>query len=225
MKKRIILLVMTVVLITVGLNGCTQQESSLDNDQTIPPQTETIQDILSKAESIESMYYEIAVSINMSEYGSQTATMKIWQKKPYFKEEITTHTAGITTTITVIQQPNGTYLYEPIQGKYVLTTNIPSFVTSLQYLDPLMIKDLINNQSLADFETDTIDGKQTTLIDYSLSIPGDNQMTIQTWIWNQKGVPLKAYIDMAMDEFNMTMNFVFNNYSFIEIPDSTFSIT
>ena len=163
--------------------------------------------------------------MNMSTYGSQTATMKIWQKKPYFKEEITTHTAGITTTITVIQQPNGTYLYEPIQGKYVLTTNIPSFVTSLQYLDPLMIKDLINNQSLADFETDTIDGKKATLIDYSLSIPGDNQMTIQTWIWNEKGVPLKAYIDMAMDEFNMTMNFVFNNYSFIEIPDSTFNIT
>jgi outer membrane lipoprotein-sorting protein len=224
MKKKVIILVMTVILLTVGLSGCTQQENEIENKQTLPPKTETLQDILSKAASIDSMYYEIALSMNMSTYGSQTATMKIWQKKPYFKEEITTHTAGITTTITVIQQPNGTYLYEPIQGKYVLTTNIPSFVTSLQYLDPLMIKDLINNQSLADFETDTIDGKQATLIDYSLSIPGDNQMTIQTWIWNEKGVPLKAYIDMAMDEFNMTMNFVFNNYSFIEIPDSTFNI-
>ena len=151
--------------------------------------------------------------------------MKIWQKKPYFKEEITTHTAGITTTITVIQQPNGTYLYEPLQGKYVLTTNIPSFATALQYLDPTMIKDLINNQSLADFETDIIDGKKATIIDYSLSIPGDNQIAIQTWIWNEKGVPLKAYIDMAMDEFNMTMDFVFSNYSFNDIPDSTFDIT
>lgn len=225
MKKKVLILVMTVILLTVGLSGCTQQENELQNEQTVPPKTETIQDILSKAASIDSMYYEIALSMDMSTYGSQTGTMKIWQKKPYFKEEITTHTAGITTTITVIQQPNGTYLYEPLQGKYVLTTNIPSFATALQYLDPTMIKDLINNQSLADFETDIIDGKKATIIDYSLSIPGDNQIAIQTWIWNEKGVPLKAYIDMAMDEFNMTMDFVFSNYSFNDIPDSTFDIT
>ena len=225
MKKKVIILVMTVILLTVGLSGCTQQENEIENKQTLPPKTETLQDILSKAASIDSMYYEIALSMNMSTYGSQTATMKIWQKKPYFKEEITTHTAGITTTITVIQQPNGTYLYEPIQGKYVLTTNVPSFVTSLQYLDPAMIKDLLTNQSPTDFETGIIDGKKATLVDYSLFISGDKQITIQTWIWNEKGVPLKAYINMAMDDFNMTMDFVFSNYSFSEIPDSTFNIT
>ena len=50
-------------------------------------------------------------------------------------------------------------------------------------------------------------------------------MTIKLWIWNEKGLPLKAYIDMTMKDFTMEMDFVFMEYSFLDIPDSTFSIS
>ena len=50
-------------------------------------------------------------------------------------------------------------------------------------------------------------------------------MTIELWIWNEKGLPLKGYIDMTMEDFTMEMDFVFIEYSFLDIPDSTFSIS
>ena len=220
------ILVATIVII-VGVSAYTQQNSSVDETEitTTPPTTESLQSILEKAETIESLSYDIALTITMPQYGTQTATMNIWQEKPYFKEQILSTTMGITNTIIIIQRPEGTYVYDAAQGKYVLTTEVSSYVTSLQYLDSKMIKDLLNNQSITDFETDIVDGKKATVIEYTLPLVGENLMTIQVWIWNEKGVPLKAYIDMTMEDISMTMDFVFGNYSFADIPDSTFNVT
>ena len=131
---------------------------------------------------------------------------------------------GATNTISVIQRPEGTYLYDTLQGKYVLTTDIPSFTTSLQYLDSSMIKNLLTNQSFIQFETETIDGKLATAFEYTISLSGMN-MTTKIWIWNEKGLPLKADMDMTMEEMTMTMDFIFSNYSFADIPDGTFNVS
>ena len=235
MKKHALMVVITLVLITVGFSGCTQQNSSSDNSlsdqskiQAISPVTESIQTILAKAESIESMYYEITASINMSEYGTQTATIKMWQETPYLKEQLTGVVNGATTTISVIQRPEGTYLYDTTQSKYVLTTTATPLTTPLvsylQYLDSEMIKSYLNNQTLTNFETEIIDGKKAIILQYTPSLR-ENLMTIKIWIWNEKGVPLKAYFTMTMEETTMTMDFKFNNYSFSDIPDSTFSVS
>ena len=37
--------------------------------------------------------------------------------------------------------------------------------------------------------------------------------------------PLKALINMTMEQTTMTMDFNFNNYSFSDIPDSTFNVS
>ncbi|KYK24751.1 hypothetical protein AYK25_01605 [Thermoplasmatales archaeon SM1-50] len=232
MKKHYIMIgiagiIVAVIVIIAGVSGSFQPNTSADQSTitSTSPEPESLQTILSKAEAIGSMYYEIYATITMPQYGAQTMTMKIWQEKPYLKEEITGQMAGITNTLVVIVRPEGTYVYNPTQGKYVLTTEVPSYVTSLQYLDPKMIKDLLNNQTITDFETEIIDGKKTTIIEYDLPLIGENLMTIKIWIWNEKGVPLKAYFDMTMKEITMTMDFVFSNYSFSDIPDSTFNIT
>jgi hypothetical protein len=234
MKKQLLMVGITLVLLTVGFSGCTQQNSSSDTSssnqlkiQTIPPAPESLQTILAKAETIQSMYYEIAASINMSQYGTQTATIKIWQKAPYLKTQITSATAGVTNTISMIQRPEGTYTYDIAQGKYILSTTVTPLatplVTSLQYLDSKTINDYLKNQTLINFETETIDGKTATVIQY-IPLQGDNLMTIELWIWNEKGVPLKAFFSMTMEEMNMTMDFRYNNYSFLDIPDSTFNV-
>jgi hypothetical protein len=216
-----------VIVVIAGATGSFQPNTSADETtiETKAQEQESLQTILSKADAIGSMYYEIYGTITMSQYGSQTLTMRIWQEKPYLKEEITSQTAGITNTISVIVRPDGAYVYNLAQGKYVLTTEVPSYVTSLQYLDPKMIKDLLNNQSITDFETELIDGKMTTVIEYEMPLIGETQMTIRIWIWNEKGVPLKAYMTMTMKEMMMTMDFVFRNYSFSDISDSTFNVT
>lgn len=226
MKKQVIGICVMVVMLIVGLSGCTQQNSSSDlsDVQSNPPTTESVGTILSKADSIASMYYEISMSITMPEYGTQTALMKIWQKKPYLKEQITSAAGGMTTSIAVIQRPDGTYVYDTTQGKYVLTAEVPSYVTALQYFDSGMMKDLLNNQSFTEFKSEFIDGKKATVLEYTLPLQGESLMTIKLWIWNEKGVPLKAYMDMTMEEMTMTMDFVFGNYSFSDIPDSIFDV-
>jgi hypothetical protein len=232
MKKQYIMIgivgvTIAVIVVIAGATGSFQPNTSADETtiETKAQEQESLQTILSKADAIGSMYYEIYGTITMSQYGSQTLTMRIWQEKPYLKEEITSQTAGITNTISVIVRPDGAYVYNQAQGKYVLTTEVPSYVTSLQYLDPKMIKDLLNNQSITDFETELIDGKMTTVIEYEMPLIGETQMTIRIWIWNEKGVPLKAYMTMTMKEMMMTMDFVFRNYSFSDISDSTFNVT
>jgi len=232
MRKQIMIIgivgiLVATILIIVGVSAFTQQHSSVDETEitTTPPTAESLKTILEKAETIESLSYDIALTITMPQYGTQTATMTIWQEKPYLKEQIISTMMGITNTIILIQRPEGTYVYDTAQGKYVLSTEVSSYATSLQYLDSKTIKDLLNNQSITDFETDIIDGKKATVIEYTLPVVGENLMTMQVWIWNEKGVPLKAYIDMTMEEISMTMDFLFSNYSFADIPDSTFNVT
>jgi len=239
MKKQLMMVGILFILITIEISGCTQQKSSdssssdysssdLSKDQTTPPATDSIQTILAKAETIESMYYEIAASINMSGFGTQTALIKIWQKTPYLKEQMTGVVDGVTTTISMVQRPEGTYIYDITQGKYVLKTKTnplaTPFVTSLQYLDIQQIKNFVNNQSVMNLETEIVDGKTASVIQYAAPI-GENLMTIKIWIWTEKGVPLKAYINMTMEETTMTMDFEYSNYSFSDIPDSMFSVS
>jgi hypothetical protein len=220
----IVTVIIAVVFVVAGLFGSNQNNSVTESDITAtPPTVESVQKMLENAASIDSLYYEITMTMDMSQYGTQTATMKIWQEKPYFKQQITSTMGGATNTISVIQRPEGTYLYDTLQGKYVLTTDIPSFTTSLQYLDSSMIKNLLTNQSFIQFETETIDGKLATAFEYTISLSGMN-MTTKIWIWNEKGLPLKADMDMTMEEMTMTMDFIFSNYSFADIPDGTFNV-
>jgi hypothetical protein len=171
------------------------------------------------------MYYEIDGSIYMSEFGSQSANIKIWQKNPYLKEQIKSTIDDVTTKITVIQRPDGIYMYDSKLGKYTLATEeVTSISTSLQYFDNEIIKKYVENYTLNDFKSDIIDGKKATIIQYS-PLEEEYPMTIILWIWNEKGLPLKAYIDMTMEDFTMEMDLEFRDYSFSDIPDSTFSIS
>ncbi len=225
MKKKLIIIGLIVLFIVVVFSGCTQQDSSSDksDNDTDFSTYETIQTVLAKADNIESMYYEIIATITMDQYGTQNANMKIWQKKPYLKAEITSVTNGISNTIKVIQRPEGTYNYDNEKGKYVLSDLNESFVTSLQYFDNEMIKKYINNQTQTNYETELIDGKKASIIQYN-PINDSYPMAIKIWIWNEKGVPLKATFDMNLEEITMLMEFKFNNYSFLDIPDNTFNV-
>jgi outer membrane lipoprotein-sorting protein len=222
MKKQLVIIGITLVLIAVGLSGCSQQNSSSNqskNQTTNQPSTESIQTILAKAETIGSMYYEVATSTNMPGVGTYTVTTKIWQKTPYLKEDIKSVTAGITTTLLVIQRPEGIYKYDITQNKYVLTTSI----VTLEQSNSEMTKDLLNNQTITTLGTETIDGKTATILQYMPKQEG-NSTAMKMWVWNEKGVPLKALVTTTSGGTTITMDINYSNYSFSDIPDSTFSV-
>ncbi len=100
-------------------------------------------------------------------------------------------------------------------------------------LDPLIVipqlstadvvQDLLNNQTITTLGLETIDGKTATVIQYTPSQAG-NSTTIKIWIWNEKGVPLKALSTQTSEETTIMMDYDYSNYSFADIPDSTFSV-
>jgi outer membrane lipoprotein-sorting protein len=225
MKKPVIMIGVACLFLIVGLSGRTQQTSSDQSDvHSIPPTQESLLNILNKTDTIESLYYEVAATITMSSYGTQTATIKIWQKMPYIKEQVSMTMSGITSIVTVIHRPDGNYTYDTTKGVYMLTPNVSSFASSLQYFNSKMLKDYLNNQTMTNLQTETIDGKLATILEYT-PLQAENHMTVKLWIWNEKGLPLKALMSMTMEQMTMNMSFMFKNYSFAALPDSTFSVT
>jgi outer membrane lipoprotein-sorting protein len=195
------------------ISGCTQQQG-LDKTST-----ESLQTILTKAAIIESVYYELDTSTMISGLVEQITTMKIWQKTPYLKEEKNSTTSNITTTLTVIKRPEGIYRYDATLNTYELDPLI--VIPQLSTAD--VVQDLLNNHKITTLGTETIDGKTATVIQYTPSQAG-NSTTIKIWIWNEKGVLLKALYTTVSEEANITMDYNYSNYSFSDIPDSTFSV-
>jgi outer membrane lipoprotein-sorting protein len=213
MEKQTVLfgIIATLACSLLIVSGCTQQNNS--------PSPESLQAILEKASIIESVYYELEISQMINGSVEQSTTMKIWQKTPYLKEEVNSTTAGITTTLIVIKRPEGIYRYDTSQNTYALDplTVIPQLSTAD------MVNDLQNNQTLTILGIETIDGMTATVIQYTPSQAG-NSTTIKMWIWNEKGVLLKALYTTVSEEANITMDYNYSNYSFSDIPNSTFSV-
>jgi outer membrane lipoprotein-sorting protein len=216
-QKMIFGLIATLVCSFLMISGCTQQNSP--SNQTNPPSTESLRQILAKAEINESVYYELEISTTMSGVLVQNSTIKIWQKTPYLKEEMSSTIDNITTIDTIIKRPEGVYRYDSIQNRYELVPAI--IIPRLSTGDTA--KDLLNNQTITTIGTETIDGKTATVIQYTPSQAG-NSTTMKMWIWNEKGVPLKALYTMASGETTITMDYDYSNYSFLDIPDSIFSV-
>jgi outer membrane lipoprotein-sorting protein len=213
MEKQTILfgIIATLACTFLMVSGCTQQNNS--------PSPESLQTILEKAAILESVYYELNTSTTISDSVEQIMTMKIWQKTPYLKEEVNSTTGGITTTLTVIKRPEGIYRYDATLNTYELDPLI--VIPQLSTAD--VAQDLLNNQTITLLGIETIAGKTATVIQYTPSQAG-NSTTIKIWIWNEKGVLLKALYTTVSEEANITMDYNYSNYSFSDIPDSTFSV-
>jgi len=213
MEKQTILfgIIATLAYTFLMVSGCTQQNNS--------PSPESLQTILEKAAILESVYYELNTSTAISDSVEQIMTVKIWQKTPYLKEEVNSTTAGITTTFTVMKLPEGIYRYDATLNTYELDPLI--VIPQLSTAD--VVEDLLNNQTITILGTETIDGKTATVIQYTPS-QARNSTTIKMWIWNEKGVPLKARSITKNEETVITMDYTYSNYSFSDIPDSIFSV-
>jgi len=200
------------------ISGCTQKNSSID--QNNKPSTETLEQILRKAQTIESVYYEVNVTETVDGKLTLNTTMKIWQETPYMKENASYSYAGVTLNVSYIQRPNGTFQFEPTKNMYVLYQEI----VLPQRSTGDVAEDLLNNRSLIILGTETIDGKTTTVIQYTTN-QSENSTTMKMWIWNDKGVPLKLLETRIREDMTFTWDYSYHDYLFEDIPDNTFDIS
>jgi outer membrane lipoprotein-sorting protein len=192
-------------------SGCTEQNK--------PSIEDTLQTILEKAAILESVSYEIDTSFIIDGVERQNTTIKVWQKNPYLKEEENSTSGNISTTRNIVQRPEGLYLYDPTLQAYQLNT----MVTMPQPSTQEMVHDLLNNQTLTIIGTENISGKPTTIIQYSPN-QESNSTTIKLWIWDEKGVLLKEQYISNGEGTSVMINTIYSNYSFADIPESTFSV-
>jgi outer membrane lipoprotein-sorting protein len=210
-------IIILISLLLLMNSGCTEQKK--------PVTHETLQAILEKAAVLESVSYEINTTFLIDGIIPQITTMKIWQKPSFLKEEITTITistnstqSNITTTLNIIQRPEGVYRYDNTTGTYQLDPEqiIPQPSTTD------MVQNLQNNQTLIIIGTEDLNGTPTTVIQYHPN-QGGNATTVTLWIWDDNGVPLKEQYTSTIGG-SVTITSFYTNYSFAEIPDSVFSV-
>lgn len=213
MKKQKIVLGSIAILFCsfLMISGCMQQNT---------PSPETLQQILEKAQTIESVYYEISTSMTTNNTLIQNSTIKIWQKTPYLKEEVSYINNNISQTISYIKRPEGLYRYDTTQQKYILVPLLALPEPSTQEVS----NDLLNNQTLTTLGNETIDEKETIVIQYTSNQTGNYSMKM--WIWKEKGIPVKALKTMTKKEGTTTIiEYRYKNHSFLDIPASTFEVS
>jgi len=204
-------IITTIACSLLLISGCTEQNNN--------PTPETLQTIFEKAMTLESVYYEIDTSYIIDGVIRQNTTTKIWQKMLYLKKVENNTSGNISSTRTIIQRPEGLYLYDPTLQAYQLNAQMNSLQPSIAE----MVNDLLNNQTLTILGTENINGKPTTIIQYHPN-QGGNSTTVTLWIWNEKGVTIKEQYIANSEGISVTINSTYSNYSFEEIPESIFSV-
>jgi len=194
-------------------------------EEKVEIEKESIQDVLAKAENIDSVQYEIVgtTTSNISHISevpiTETVSTKIWQKMPYMKIELTT--AG-TTTKTIVH-PDAVYLYDASKDKYLKETAEEMVARYIQRSFEELSKKLRESETLKELGTETINGKLTTIVEYS-DTAGKTPITLKLWIWNEKGIPLKTESTIEIGEMVATMKTEYKNFVFEDIPGSIFEV-
>ncbi len=146
-----------------------------------------------------------------------TITTKYWIKEPYAKMEGTS--GGITQT--TIMRPEGVYIYNSSNGTYVKTSS-ETPLSQQNFND--FLKQVKENKNYQVIGKETINGKTSTILSYTNTSMGMNVDT-KMWIWNEKGLPLKMEMTMTFGSAVSTTTILMDNFSFADIPDSTFNIS
>jgi len=203
MKKQAVLLLLSCTLVCIlVLSGCSSNA----------PTHFSIQDILSKAKTIESMKYNKITTMMNSPVNR---TMTIWEKPPFMK--INASMGEIYRVF--IKRPDGFYIEAP-DTHIFKRLNMSSFPEdSLVNQSAMLLSDI----TYSIFGNQTIDGVATTILQYSNTTSGGSTIT-KVWIWNDKGIPIQTLVTVRMGDKTFITTMVMKNFDFSDIPDSEFSV-
>jgi hypothetical protein len=132
--------------------------------------------------------------------------MKVWQKgkKIRFENASMVEYADLDENVRYSRNKSNDFFV-----RNDLTKN-PGEVTSIPSVDLTML--IRAGYPLKISGKETIDGKDCTIVQWS-----QLGITMQYWVWNEKGVPLKAKVSSGSDATAVTAEYV--NYDFSDFPD------
>jgi outer membrane lipoprotein-sorting protein len=164
----------------------------------------TLGEVLGQGAEIPSVKYEMVTS----QPGEPSMTQKVWFKKDKIRTEMTVEGQ---TAILIANLAEGTiYQYMPSQNmaiKMQSDTKVPEAPTE-------SVKE-IEKYKPTIVGTEKIDGKDCLVVEYNTE--GTN---IKSWIWKEKGFPLK--MEMATTTGKTVIEY--KNVEFVDIPDSMFEL-
>jgi len=191
------------LITTLLITGCTQNTNN---------QNSALATLAAKATQIPTLSYTLTTTTAMGAYNVNITT-QFWQKPHYMKTQTTI--MGFTTTI--ISRPNGTFSYEPMTHTWTLTTQAQPKSATNYTLEMLAAH-------LTQTGTETLDGKQTTIVEYTQVINKTNaQMRI--WLWDDNGLPIKIVTTTTVLNQTVSTTTLMTDISFDDIQDSVFDLT
>lgn len=219
-------IIIVIVIAVVAIGGVlayqylwAPEEEVSAPEKKVEIEKESVEDILAKAENIGPVQYEIISTVTSITGVTITVTMKVWQKIPYMRIDSTT--AGTTTKMIV--HPDAVYFYDASKDKYLKMTPEEMATKFIQKSFAELSTEIKESETLKELGTETIDGKLTTIIEYSITV-GETIITQKLWIWNEKGIPLKAESTTEIGETVTTTKMEYKNFVFEDIPDSVFEV-
>jgi outer membrane lipoprotein-sorting protein len=145
--------------------------------------------------------------VTITSPGTPEVTQTIWVKKAKMRTEMTVQ--GQTTVLIMDTDAKTMYTYMPMQNTAIKMTWNPTTksatdeATSVSSYNPTIVG------------TETIDGKVCTVVQYTV-----NGQTTKMWLWQEKGLPIRVEANTAQG----TVVMVYKNISFVDIPDSQFTL-
>jgi outer membrane lipoprotein-sorting protein len=210
-STRNIAVLLSLLLIAAGPAGGTEKTK------------EDLRAVLSKAESIKTVQYDIISTMNVPNLTPEAMPpnrAKVWQKLPYLRVE----SLSKGPSVRMIVRPEATYFYNAAKGGYVKAPAGSTAPGSTPKSFRQLSEELMALEDLRVQGTETVDGEETTVVEYP--IPGtDNQGSAKVWFSNRLGVPVRMESVSTIPEGRMTIRVEYKNYRFDDIPDSVFDVT
>jgi outer membrane lipoprotein-sorting protein len=215
MQTKQLALCATLLVAILLVAGCTSTNNNTNNQNNTNGgnQTNSLTQLLNKANQITSMAYTINVTVANLPTG---LIIHVWQKKPTFmKTEMNTTIPNLNMTITMItiQRPNGTFTYNSMSNKWIKSNE-----TIAQ--TPPSTSELLN-YNLTEAGTETVNGKLCTIVEYT-TVTNNQTVHVRMWIWNEHGIPIKMRSTFEGQQSTTIMTMT--DFNFAEIPDSTFDL-
>ena len=123
----------------------------------------------------------------------------------------------------MIIHPDAVYLYDASQDKYVKMTREAMSLQFTQKSFEELSKELRKNATLKELGSEVIQGKITTIIEYSITIEG-TPILQKLWIWEEKGIPLKVETTSKIGGITLITKEEYKNFLFGDIPISVFKV-
>ncbi len=207
MKKMAIILVLALVL---AFAGCNEPEPKGDgNGKEGDFTSETIQEVLAKAENIDNIYYDSVMTVN----GIPMMTVKYWIKGKKVKTEL----IAFGQTTTAIYDSQYMYTYDPQTDMYLKIEQ--------EYAGEGDIKSLSNQAlqetSLKEIKKEKVDGKNARVVEFTVidDITGEEQ-EIKAWFWEKHGILLKMEVETSQGKMGMEIK----DIEIGSVQDSVFEV-